>query len=45
MLGKSSLVMATAVASGRFNITFYTTGGTSSDAPVINFNVIKGVTA
>jgi len=37
--------IVTAVASGSFNITFYTTGGTSSDAPVINFNVIKGVTA
>jgi hypothetical protein len=35
----------TAVTAGSFNITFYTTGGTSSDAPVINFNVIKGVTA
>jgi hypothetical protein len=37
--------IVTAVASGSFNITFYTTGGTASDAPVINFNVIKGVTA
>ena len=37
--------IVTAVAAGSFNITFYTTGGTASDAPVINFNVIKGVTA
>jgi hypothetical protein len=35
----------TAVAAGSFNITFYTTGGTSSDAPVFNFNVIHGATA
>ena len=32
----------TAVANGSFNITFYTTGGTSTDAPVLNFAVIKG---
>ncbi len=37
--------IVTAVAAGSFNITFYTTGGTATDAPVINFNVIKGVTA
>jgi len=30
---------------GSFVITFYTTGGTATDAPVINFAVIKGVTA
>jgi hypothetical protein len=35
----------TAVAAGSFNITFFTTGGTATDAPVINFNVIKGVTS
>lgn len=33
----------TTVAAGSFEITFETTGGTSTDAPVINFNVIKGV--
>jgi hypothetical protein len=32
----------TAVAAGSFNITFFTTGGTASDAPVINYAVIKG---
>ena len=32
----------TSVSAGAFNITFYTTGGTATDAPVINFNVIKG---
>ena len=37
--------LVTAVAAGSFNITFYTTGGTASDAPVINFNVIKGINA
>ena len=35
----------TAVSAGSFNITFYTTGGTATDAPVINFNVIKGTTS
>ncbi|TGQ11236.1 hypothetical protein EN858_15045 [Mesorhizobium sp. M4B.F.Ca.ET.215.01.1.1] len=35
----------TTVAAGSFVITFWTTGGTSSDTPVINFNVIKGVAA
>lgn len=38
-------LMVTAVASGSFNITFRTTGGTATDAPVINFAVIKGATA
>lgn len=37
--------IVTAVAAGSFNITFYTTGGTSVDAPVINFAVIKAVTS
>lgn len=32
----------TAIGSGTFNLTFLTTGGTSSDAPVFNCNVIKG---
>ena len=36
------LVYVTAVAAGSFNITFFTTGGTGSDSPVINFTVIKG---
>jgi hypothetical protein len=36
--------LVTAVAAGSFNITFYTTGGTATDAPVINFSIIKGVT-
>jgi hypothetical protein len=39
------ILLITAVAAGSFNITFYTTGGTASDAPVINFNVIKGTTS
>ena len=39
------VLLVTAVAAGSFNITFYTTGGTATDAPVINFSLIKGVTA
>lgn len=39
------LAFVTAVAAGSFEITFYTTGGTSSDAPVINFAVIKAVSS
>lgn len=35
-------IFVTAVAAGSFNITFFTTGGTTSDAPVFNFAVIKG---
>jgi hypothetical protein len=30
------------IASTSFNITFYTTGGVSSDSPVFNFTIIKG---
>jgi len=36
------VLLVTAVAAGSFNITFYTTGGTATDAPVINFTVVKG---
>ena len=36
------VLLITAVVAGSFNITFYTTGGTATDAPVINFSVIKG---
>jgi hypothetical protein len=39
------ILLVTAVAAGSFNITFYTTGGVATDAPVINFSLIKGVTA
>jgi hypothetical protein len=35
----------TDVSNGSFRITFRTTGGTAADAPVINFAVIKAVTA
>ena len=38
-------MFVTAVAAGSFNITFLTTGGTATDAPVINFAVIDGVAA
>ena len=38
-------LMVTAVATGSFNITFRTTGGATTETPVFNFAVIKGVTA
>jgi hypothetical protein len=38
-------LLITAVSAGSFNITFLTTGGTATDAPVINFAVIDGVNA
>lgn len=38
-------LLVTAVTAGSFNITFRTTSGTATDAPVINFALIKGVTA
>lgn len=34
-------VHVTATGAGSFQITFFTTGGTTSDAPVFNFAVIK----
>lgn len=34
-------VFVTAVGAGSFQITFFTTGGTTSDAPVINFAVLR----
>jgi len=39
------VLLVTAVSAGSFTVTFYTTGGTTSDAPVINFAVIDGVAA
>ena len=36
------LTFVTAVTGTGFNITYYTTGGTTSDSPVFNFTVIKG---
>jgi hypothetical protein len=38
-------LLVTAVSAGSFIITFFTTGGTTSDTPVINFAVIDGVAA
>lgn len=38
-------LLVTAVANGSFNITFRTTGGTATDAPVINFTIINSVTS
>lgn len=37
-------IFITAVAAGSFNVTFLTTSGTATDAPVFNFVVIKGST-
>lgn len=39
------VLLVTAVAAGSFNITFYTTGGVATDAPVINFAIIKGASS
>lgn len=39
------LIFVTTVAAGSFVLTFYTTGGTSTEQPVFTFNVIKGVTS
>lgn len=38
-------IFVTATAAGSFRITFATTGGTTVEQPVLNFAVIKGVTA
>ena len=38
-------LMVTAVAAGSFNITFRTTGGTTTETPVFNFAVIKAATS
>ena len=38
-------LMVTAVAAGSFNLTFRTTGGTTTETPVLNFAVIKAVAA
>jgi len=37
------VLLITAVAAGSFQITFYTTGGTTTEQPVFNFAVIKAV--
>jgi hypothetical protein len=39
------LLLVSNITNGTFNITAYTTGGVTTEAPVINFAVIKGVTA
>ena len=38
-------LMVTAVGAGSFNLTFRTTGGTTTETPVFNFAVIKAVAA
>lgn len=37
------IAIVTAVGSGSFQVTTYTTSGTTTEQPVINFTVIKGV--
>ena len=39
------IILVTAVGAGSFAITFATTGGTTTEQPVFNFNVIKGATS
>lgn len=39
------IILVTAVAAGSFALTVATTGGTTTEAPVFNFAVIKGVTS
>lgn len=39
------MIHVTAVAAGSFDISFATTGGTTTEQPVFNFVVIKGVSA
>lgn len=38
-------VFVTAVGAGSFQVTFFTTGGTTSDSPVINFAVVHAATS
>jgi hypothetical protein len=40
-----NIILVTNVAAGSFQITFATTGGTTTEQPVFNFAVIKAVTA
>jgi hypothetical protein len=40
-----NIILVTAVGAGSFEITFATTGGTTSEQPVFNFSVIKAVAA
>lgn len=40
-----NIVLVTRVAAGAFDITFATTGGTTTEQPVFNFSVIKAVAA
>lgn len=39
------VILVTAIAASSFEITFYTTGGTTTEQPVFNFAVIKAVAA
>ena len=37
-----SVLYKSDVAEGSFQITFFTTGGTTTETPIINFAIIKG---
>lgn len=39
------IILVTRVANGQFDITFATTGGTTTEQPVLNFAVVKAVAA
>jgi hypothetical protein len=39
------MIHVTKVAAGSFEVTFATTGGTTTEQPVFNFSVIKAVAA
>ena len=39
------IISVTFLTAGSFDVTFYTTGGTTTEQPVFNFVVIKGVTS
>lgn len=39
------LVQVTGVTTGTFTVTFFTTGGTASDSPVLNFIIIHAATS
>lgn len=41
----SYVLSVTAVAAGSFQITYFTTGGVASDAPVINYAVVHAATS
>jgi hypothetical protein len=39
------IIMVTRVAAGAFDVTFATTGGTTTEQPVFNFAIMRAVAA